>query len=246
MQKMRKDHAMIITIDGPAASGKSTVAYLLAKHTGGFYINSGLLFRALAFSILRDVTDPLHLLHDQKALDEFVQQNLAYDFSSDTGPVIYYKGEPITSLLKTPEVTTYASVIAEQPTVRITLLNYQRTLARNKNVIADGRDCGTVVFPDAEFKFFITADEVLRAQRLQNDLAQDKRPLSFQKSITLIHERDSRDSGRSHAPMTIPPDAYCIDNSTLTIEETLNRVLSQLPSTANTSSSLCSTNHFCP
>lgn len=222
---------MIITIDGPAASGKSTIAYLLAKHTGGFYINSGLLFRALAYSILQDVSHPEKLIHEQKALDEYLQryfQQFTYDFSPDTGPTLSYKEHTLTAQLKSPEVSSYASVIATVPTIRTALLTYQRELAKNHNVIADGRDCGTVVFPHADYKFFITANETIRAQRLQKELAGHNKPLSLQESIALIHERDARDTKRAHAPLQIASDAYCIDNSSLTIEETLTCVLAQL------------------
>ncbi|MBA2306647.1 (d)CMP kinase [Candidatus Dependentiae bacterium] len=219
---------MIITIDGPAASGKSTLASLVAQRTESFYINSGLLFRALAFSMLMYVPDPNTLIHDQNTLDDFIKQFFTYDFSPATGPVVRYKDQDITTLLKTPEVSSYASVIAAEPVVREALLIFQRRLAENQNVIADGRDCGTVVFPYATYKFFITADENVRAQRLQKDLTHQNTFLSLEESKALLHERDTRDTTRSHAPLQAAPDAYCIDNSLLSVEETLNCILSHL------------------
>lgn len=221
---------MIITIDGPSASGKSTIASLLARQTKSFYINSGLLFRALAFSILEEKRDASTLLHDQSALDEYIKKSLDYTFTPETGVTLYHRGRVITPFLKSPEVTSYSSVIATEPVVRQALLTYQRALAKNRNVIADGRDCGTVVFPEATFKFFITADETIRAQRLQKDLASHNKFLSLEEATFLIHERDSRDAARLHAPLKQSPDAYCIDTSTLSIEETLDCVVTHLHS----------------
>lgn len=225
---------MIITIDGPAASGKSTIAHLLAQKIGAFYINSGLLFRALAYILLQQKEDHTSLVKDTERLNSFLYNDVDYYYIKEE-PLIAYKGHVITPLLKTPEVSSYASIIATEPTVRNVLLEYQRMLARHTDVIADGRDCGTVVFPHADFKFFITAQEAIRAQRFQHDLAKQNRTISLKESIALLQERDQRDSSRSTAPLEKAPDAFCIDTSFLSIEETVACVLSKLPKTVITS-----------
>ncbi len=208
------------------ASGKSTVARLLAEQTKSFYINSGLLFRALAFLLLEKRVQPESILHDLPALTQFVKECLFYSYNPKTGPVVSYKNLIITPFLKTSAVSSAASILATESTVRQVFLTYQRTLAENHDVVADGRDCGTVVFPAASFKFFITAHVTVRAQRFQQDKERHNVALSLEESIALVHERDTRDSMRIYAPLKPSSDSCILDNSSLTIQETLDCILS--------------------
>lgn len=209
---------MTITIDGPTASGKSTVAQLVAQHLNVLYINSGLLFRAVAY-----VLHAKHRLNEPFTHKEIIELFHSHEisYSSLPAPEIFYQQSPITTLLKTPQIDKAASIIATNPEVRVALLEYQRELADNDSVVADGRDCGTVVFPQAEHKFFITASLEVRAQRWQKD--HPEIPLKDCKEI--LQERDTRDAMRSIAPLKPAPDALIIDTSDMTIEDVVNTIL---------------------
>lgn len=216
---------MIITIDGPTASGKSTIAQLLAQQKEFMYINSGLLYRAVAYVLLhnkREISPHSHLA--QAEVDELFPA-ITYTYSKDTGASILWKNENITHLLKTPEIDLAASIVAIQPLIRQEILEYERTLAHQFNVIADGRDCGTVIFPQAEYKFFITASLDVRADRWQRDQRKAGKEFSFDESKAIVEERDRRDSERSISPMVPADDALIIDTSSMTIQEVLSKLI---------------------
>ena len=209
---------MIITIDGPTASGKSTIAQRVAQKLNYLYINSGLLFRAVA-----------HLSNELSvSTPELVQliSTLTYKYDEDQGAQIYYKNTNITQHLKTAAIDRKASEIATIPEIRDALLAYQRSLAHQHNSVAEGRDCGTVVFPQAAYKFYITAQIQIRAQRWIKDQAFKGNIYTLDEAKKFIEERDDRDAQRSVAPLSIPPEAHSIDTTFLTIEEAVNAVLS--------------------
>ncbi len=209
---------MTITIDGPTASGKSSVALHVAQRLNALYINSGLLFRAVAY-----VLHAKHRLNESFTHQEIIQLFHSHEivYTSLPAPQIDYQQKPITALLKTPPMDKASSIIATNPEVRVALLEYQRELANNFNVVADGRDCGTVVFPQAEHKFFITASLEVRALRWQKD--HPEIPLKDSKEI--LQERDTRDAMRSIAPLRPALDALIIDTSDMTIEDVVNTIL---------------------
>ena len=220
---------MIITIDGPTASGKSTVAKELAKQLGYTYINSGLLFRAVAYVANAIHLDPTDSEFSEK-LSNLFTDDLRYSYTPQDGTRVWYKDQEITFLLKTPLIDRLASQIALQAPVRDIILRFQQDLAQTQSVITDGRDCGTVVFPNANYKFYITADEVVRAQRWQHDQEQKGKPYSLEQSKQLIAERDTRDSERTIAPLTIPEDAMTVDTSTMSINEVIDMCLKVIQS----------------
>ena len=214
---------MIITIDGPTASGKSTVANLLAQRLGYTYINSGLLFRAVAF-VLEKENWNLHDSHIIKKLRHILGHNegIIYKYSPYAGAQIWYKSVNITATLKTPEIDHLASVCATDTLLRDLLLAYQQSIAEGHNVIAEGRDTGTVVFPQAEVKLFITAELPIRAQRWQEYQQRKGVSYSLSESEQHVADRDARDEQRNIAPLTVPEHATIIDSSSLTIEEVVD------------------------
>lgn len=214
---------MIITIDGPVASGKSSVARLLAQKINFYYLYTGLLYRSLAYVAVRDLNYTLESLsavtsHDMKSI--FSPHVYEYRYTVSHGAEIWYKGENLTSYLKLAEVDRMASIISAQLHVRECVLLLQRYIGAQHNIIADGRDCGTVVFPYAEYKFFLTASLEMRAKRWQSDQAKQGKVFSFEEALEKVAERDKRDSERQHSPLIPAHDAIIVDNSHFSLQET--------------------------
>lgn len=217
---------MIITIDGPSASGKSTIARLLSKKLNFFYINSGLLFRALAyifFTKYRLAENEFKNIQ-YKDLIQLINQDLTYKYINGRAQV-FFQSNDITSCLYGPHIGQGASIIGENQFVRKIILEYQRSLAQDFNVIADGRDCGTEVFPFADYKFFLFASPHVRALRWQQSQKRKGKNYTFEEALAWIEQKDKRDSEREIAPLKPAEDAIIIDNSNLTIEETLIKIL---------------------
>ncbi len=219
---------MIITIDGPTASGKSTIAYQVAEQRAALYINSGLLFRAIGYLALKeDISLSTDLSTHDGALSRllerlFNQGELTYRYTKETGPQIFSVHESITPHLKTVEIDTAASIVALNPLVRQTVLDYQRKLANDFSVVADGRDCGTIVFPHATYKFYITASLEVRAARWQQN--PHNKHFTLEECIAIVKERDARDSARSLAPLKPADDAFIIDTSHMSVAEVLDTI----------------------
>ncbi|HVY43692.1 MAG TPA: (d)CMP kinase [Hyphomicrobiaceae bacterium] len=196
---------MIIAIDGPAASGKGTLAKRIAAHFGLACLDTGLLYRAVA----RDVLARKGSLEDAEMAAAVA---LALDPATLSDPA-----------LRLPGVGDAASVVARIPAVRAALLDYQRQFARQKpGAVLDGRDIGTIVCPEADVKIFVTADVNVRARRrYQEELARGE-PVSYEAVLDVIKQRDARDSGRADAPMRPADDAILLDTSNLDIEAAFN------------------------
>lgn len=203
---------MIITIDGPVASGKSTIARKLAQKLDFWYLNTGLMFRAVAY-LLYTKNQTLGLT------------DLTYTYSPENGAQMLYKDSNITPFLKSPDMDQLASQVATQPKVRTLLLTYQQQLAQEHNVVAEGRDTGTVVFPQAEYKFFITASVEERAKRWQAFQHSQGKEYSFEESIAEVTKRDARDKERALAPLVVPEGAQVIDTTNMTIEQAVEACL---------------------
>jgi cytidylate kinase len=196
---------IVIALDGPAASGKGTLAQAIAAHYGFAYLDTGSLYRGVAYALLRDGEDPR---------DEAAAARAARDFSLDR-----IAGADI----RTREVGAAASVVAAQPAVRKALLDFQRGFAARppggaKGAVLDGRDIGTVVCPDATVKFFVIASPEIRAKRRFLELKDAKPGLAEADVVADLKERDARDAARSDAPMTQAKDAELLDTTHLTIE----------------------------
>jgi len=219
---------MIITIDGPSASGKSSTARALAEQLQFFYISSGLLFRGLAYCLLHECGyDEKKMKSLQIAdLEQCITDTSVISYASGTyGERLFLRNVDVTAHLKSPAIDQYSSIIGTNAIVREAVNTMQRMLAEGKSVVAEGRDCGSVVFPEASFKFFLTASVTVRAHRWQADQAKKGFNFSEQEAIEHIQTRDIRDSQRAIAPLIIPRDAIVIDTSDLSKEQTVVTIL---------------------
>lgn len=214
---------MIITIDGPMATGKSTIARLLAARYNGYYMYSGLLFRTVGYILLRDYGYSLETLSqpDMSLVEAIIAPDrCVYHYTVTAGAEIIYQGVRITAQLKSPTIDAAASIVGVHPDVRDALVVWQRRIAASHTIIADGRDCGTTVFPHATYKFFLTATPEIRAQRWLKEQQRAGQQITQEQALQHVLERDARDSGRDASPLQPAPDAYIIDNSTMTLAET--------------------------
>ncbi len=222
----------VITIDGPAGSGKSSISALLAKKLGWINLNSGLLYRAAAYSALKTKTS----LTDGQALSKLIK-TLKIELKEDASGhgALYLNGKLTSEELRTPEVSEVTSKISTVPEVREALRDAQRNAFAGRPLVAEGRDMGTVIFPDAQLKIFLTVSEAARIERRINQLKAESEKngkvlpeadiewLRAQMKIE-IQERDARDTGRKVAPLVPASDAVIIDNSSRTLEDTLKEI----------------------
>ena len=214
-------NANLITIDGPSGSGKGTVCHILAKKLNWHLLDSGALYRILAFAALQEKID----LDDQKRLSELAL-NLNVSFiSNGVGVDTLLAGENVGDKLRTEAVAQAASQVAAIQVVRDALLARQKAFYQAPGLIADGRDMGTVVFPDAPVKVFLDASAEERAQRRFNQLQDKGFSVSIEQILSEIKERDFRDRNRTVAPLRPADDALVIDSTSLTIDEVVNQVL---------------------
>lgn len=219
---------MIITIDGPAASGKSSVAKLLAEHLHMYYLYTGLLYRAFAYALLQKNGDDF--IQNSSELRTITDEDLAlidsivYEYSNGK-PCVTINGQIVTEFLYSEKISQLASVVSASQKVRERFLPVQRSAAARYNIIADGRDCGTVVFPYADIKFYLTASVDVRVARIMNDeqRKQGENHESFEKLKADLGMRDHRDQNREIAPLKIPNDAFFVDNSTLSLDQTVEK-----------------------
>jgi cytidylate kinase len=222
---------MIITIDGPSGSGKSTVAQKIAQQLSIFYLNTGLLYRAVAYLLLEDTASAWYKKYDQIDAESVTPAQLAalpalvYAYGP-TGGSATVQGRDITAhLYATPGLEQAASKLSAQPAVRAYLLDVQRAIAAQHDVIADGRDCGTVVFPAAQHKIYLTASLEARTNRRLRDSKAQALGLTFDQVYADIAARDERDFKRVIAPLCIPPGATIIDSSDMSIDEVVGLIV---------------------
>ena len=207
----------VIAIDGPSASGKGTVAALVAQALGFHYLDSGALYRVTAFAALRAGVS----LEDEQALAELA---MGLDLRFD-GVEVYLNGEAVGDAIRTEEAGRAASKIAAMPVLRAALLERQRAFRQAPGLVTDGRDMGSVVFPDATVKFFLTASCEERAKRRYKQLIEKGFDANLAALFQDLIERDARDAARAVAPLKQMADAVLLDTTGLTIEEAVERVL---------------------
>ena len=215
---------MIIAIDGPSGAGKSTLAKRLAKELGFVYLDTGAIYRALALKVLRQGVD----LADDTRLADLIGST-EIDLQERDGRLeVLLDGMDVAPEIRTPEVSQMASKVSALKIVRERLLDLQRDMARRASVVAEGRDIGTVVFPDAEVKIFLHASAEERARRRCAELRAAGRPADLAETLREMAERDKRDSERDLAPLRMADDALRIDSSTVGADELALGVLSEI------------------
>ena len=210
---------MIIAIDGPAGAGKTTVARLLAKKLNIFYLDTGATYRALTFKALKEKID----LDDEDALENLAKSlNFQFDFSQGK---VFLDGEDITDKIRQPVIDKNISKIAEKPRVREVLVELQRRIAQDKDFVVEGRDTTTVVFPNAQFKFFLDADFYVRLERRFKELKEKGLNISFSEVEKDLKKRDKADLERKVGPLRRAEDAIYIDTTDLSLEEVIEKIV---------------------
>jgi cytidylate kinase len=216
---------VIITIDGPAGSGKSTTARKLAARLGIPYLDTGAMYRAVTLAALEDGAD----LRDEAALTAAAARD---DYHLDLGPThirVTLRGRDVTEEIRSMHVSRHTRFIAASPGVRRILIQKQREIgARLGSLVTEGRDQGTAAFPDADLKFFLDASLERRAQRRLLDMQADGEEVTWEEVLANIDERDRTDSQRPVAPLAVPPGAICIDTTHLSIAEVLDTILEHM------------------
>ena len=216
-------NTIAVAIDGPSGAGKSTIARAAAKALGFVYVDTGAIYRTIGLAVSRQgiaIGEPEKVL---PLLSDSLRIELAYD---DEGVQhVLLCGEDVSSLIRTPEMSMYASFVSAIPEVRAFLLETQRGMARTQNVIMDGRDIGTVILPDARVKIFLTASAQARAQRRLLELQEKGETVTFEEVLSDMVQRDKQDAERAAAPLRQAEDAVLLDTSDLTLEQSIDAVL---------------------
>ncbi len=224
----------VVTIDGPAGAGKSTVSRALAERLGFTYLDTGALYRAVALAAGDDdpaLAERIDACADTAAIaaaDEQALARLAASLPlrfSQNGTRLAIGGRDVSEAIRTPEISQRASKISALPAVRAALLDVQRRIGEAGGVVAEGRDVGSVVFPDAEIKIFLTADVAERARRRAAELRARGIPCTEEEVRSEIERRDARDAERAAAPLVCPPGAVVVDTSSRTAEQVLEHLV---------------------
>jgi len=217
---------MIITVDGPGGSGKSTVSRIVARKLGLPYLNSGFIYRAVTLLVMEDGAD----FEDRERVERLIKQiDLRFEEVGDRTRV-FLGGRDVTRRLKDPDVTPRIYKIANDGHYRELLLDVQRQFAVPHGAVAEGRDMGTVIFPQADFKFYLDASPEERARREQMDLDAAGHSKSYADVLKEVLERDRHDRERAHAPLRVPTGAVMIRTDTLSIKDVVESILKHVGS----------------
>ena len=211
-----------VAIDGPAGAGKSTIARRAAAALGFVYMDTGAIYRTVAYAVLKAGIDP----KDSVAVTEYLPTITIVPTWDDSGVQhMLLCGDDVSGLIRSPEVSQNASVVAAIPMVRAFLLETQRSVAREYSVLMDGRDIGTVVLPNANIKIFLTASAEVRAKRRWLELQAKNAPDTYEQVLEEMIQRDRRDSEREIAPLRQAEDAVLLDTSHMNLEESIQAVI---------------------
>lgn len=213
-----------IAIDGPSGAGKSTIAKACAAKLGYIYVDTGALYRTIGVCAMRRGVDT----KDRAAVEgvlPFADVSLRY---VDGVQKVFLGDDDVSGEIRTPAASMAASDVSAVPAVRERLLDLQREIARNNNVIMDGRDIGTVILPGAQYKFFLTASAEVRAQRRVKELIEKGMEVDYEETLADIIKRDYQDSHRETAPLKQADDAILIDSSYMTIDEVVDFIISKI------------------
>jgi len=219
-----KTDKVIIAIDGPAGSGKSTVSKLIAKKLGLLYIDTGAMYRALTLKAMRSSLD----LTDEAALVALAHST-KIDLKAGTGAItVYLDGEDVSALIRTPELTKNVKFIARVAGVRGEMVRLQRAIGEKAGSVLEGRDIGTVVFPDATYKFYLDADVEERARRRYKELVESNQKVSFDDLKKDVVVRDESDMKREVGALKKADDAISVDTTDLSIDQVVEKILSYI------------------
>ncbi len=222
---------MIVAIDGPSGSGKSSIARAIAKECDLVFLDTGAMYRSVAAECLYQGIDP----EDAKCVAQVAREIKIEFAASEDGQKVFANGRDVTSVIRTPEVELAVSPVSANPAVREVMVELQRKVGEGANVVAEGRDIGTVVFPAAEVKVFLTASPQARArrravQRLGKNLATEPHvspdPAEEQKILADLKRRDDYDSSRATSPLKPADDAYILDSSDMTFDQVVDKICS--------------------
>lgn len=216
---MRK--GIVITIDGTAGSGKSTTAREVAKRLGYLYLDTGAMYRAVTLKVLREKVEPDDTEELARLLDDT-------EIHVDRKNRVWLDKEDVTPEIRMPEVDRLVSLISAIPAVRERLVALQREIGRDGGLVCEGRDIGTVVFPEAQLKIYMDAELSERGRRRRKELSEKDVGLNEEKVMDNIASRDEMDQRRSHSPLRVPEDAIIIDTTHLTIEQEIETVLREV------------------
>jgi len=224
---------VIVAIDGPAGAGKSTIARRLADALGYVLVDTGAMYRTVALAAQRSGVP----WNDGAALGGLArslvaEHALAFERDAELGVRVKVSGEDVSDAIRTPDIAQGASTVSTHPEVREALLDLQRQAGEAGGVVLEGRDIGTVVFPHAEAKFFLTASAEVRAKRRHVELVAKGQNVTFEETLEDVKRRDAQDSGRAHAPLKQAEDAVLVDSTDLGIDETVARMLSHVERTS--------------
>ena len=220
---MTTANAHVITIDGPVGSGKSTLGRMLAERLEILYLDTGAMYRAVGLAARNQGIDA----DDDAALGQLCTQ-IRITFSREDGlQRVFLDGIDVSDDIRLPEVSMLASAVSAQPSVRKALVAQQRACAGD-GLVADGRDAGTVIFPNAPFKFYLDASVEVRARRRHKELIDKNIPIDYTDLLKEIEQRDHNDTTRLHAPLKPASDAVILDTSQMTIEDVLAALISQI------------------
>ena len=215
-----------IAIDGFSSTGKSTLAKQLAQQLGYIYVDTGAMYRAVAYFAMQNQLISVDSFNKVDLVNQLKNIVLEFKFNTELGfAEMYLNGANVEKAIRTIEVSGYVSKVAEVSEVRAKLVEQQQEMGKNKGIVMDGRDIGTVVFPDAELKIFMTASAATRAQRRFDELVQKGDSVSYDEVLKNVEERDYIDTHREDSPLVMAEDAVEIDNSHLTREEQFQAVL---------------------
>jgi cytidylate kinase len=218
----------VVAIDGPAGAGKSTVSRRVATELGYTLLDTGALYRCVGLAAARRdaVDDPQKVTQIAEQLAR--SESIAFEPTADGGQKVLLDGEDVSSAIRTPQAGTHASKVSAIPGVRQALLAIQRAVGKEGRVVVEGRDIGSVVFPDAEAKFFLTASVQERAARRFAELKDDNPDTTLSDVEDEVRERDHRDSMRPVAPLTQAPDARLVDSTKLGIDEVVAQIVAHV------------------
>ena len=210
-----------IAIDGPSGAGKSSLAKAVAKALGIVYVDTGALYRTIGYYVTQKGLDPKDAAAVESVLPEI---RIELKFENGT-QYVYLNGENLGDKIRRPEISMAASAVSAIPAVRAFLLETQKSIARTHSVIMDGRDIGTVILPEADVKIFLFASDEARAMRRTKELEEKGMPASYEDVLREMRQRDAQDRGREVAPAVPADDAIMFDNSDLTVEESVEKLL---------------------